>query len=135
MEFVPVVEVVEVDSVLECGGVILETAGGEDAFTGIVTVIVAADRGVQFFDVGFVELHARLLLDPVFELGVAGAVILDEIKCFLAIESETIQDHLVITFAAAWVARSEFAAGFERSFEPEAWQVYNTEGASGSGTN
>lgn len=135
MEFVPVVEVVEIHGILESRGVILQAARGEDAFAGIVTVIVAADGSVQFFDVCFIELNAGLLLHPVFELGVAGTVVLDEIEGFLAVQTEAIEDHLVVALAAARVASSEFAARFERGFQPQARQVQNAQRTCGSGTN
>jgi hypothetical protein len=86
-------------------------------------VIVAANRIVEFLDIGFVEFHTRLLFHPVFELRIARLVVFDEIEGFLAVETESVQDHLVEAFAAARISSGQFAARFQRCFEPKAWQV------------
>jgi hypothetical protein len=50
VEFLPVVEVIEADSVLGSMGVIGETIGAQDRLASFVVVIVTSDGGIQFID-------------------------------------------------------------------------------------
>ena len=113
----------------------MSSAEVKDALAGFVIVVVAADVAVQFIDGAFIELHAGLLLHPVFELDVGRAVVLDVIESGLAIEIERAEHHLVVTLAATRITGGQFAAGFQRRFLPEAGQVNNTERAGHAGTN
>lgn len=104
VEFVPVVEIVEIDGVAEGACVVLKAAGSENALASRIVMVVTANRGVEFLDIGLVQLRSRLLSDPVFELDVGGAIGLDVIDGFLAIEAKPIQNHLVVALAATGIA-------------------------------
>ena len=54
VEFLPVVEVVQVDGVVADGGFVGDAAGAEDALAGAVVVNVAGDGGIQFRDGGWI---------------------------------------------------------------------------------
>lgn len=129
MELVPIVEIVEFDGAAVVAGAVVQAARVEDSFASGIVVIVAANVAVDFVDGALVELHAGLLFHPVFKLDVGGLVILNVVEGFLAIEVERGEDHLVVAFAAAGIAGGEFAAGFERGFQPETGQMQNAQRA------
>jgi len=113
MELGPVVDVVQIHGVARSGSVIGHARRAADALARGVVVDVTADRAVKLIDVALVKLHAGLLLHPALKLDVARLAVFDVIEGFLAIETKTIQNHLIVTLAAARIASSEFAAGFE----------------------
>lgn len=113
MELIPIVEIIQVHRIFESRGVVLQPRRGEDVFASVVIMIIPADRGVEFFDIALIQLYPGLLLDPVLELYVAGTVVFEEIERFLTIQSKPIKNHLVVAFAAAWIASGEFAACFQ----------------------
>ena len=87
-------------------------------------MIVATDRGVEFFDRSLIQ-PGRVLLHPAFKLRVIRLVLFDVIDHGIAIEAKAIDHHLIVTFAGARISRGEFADVFEREFEPEPRQVQN----------
>src|SRR4051812_3830111 len=82
VESLPVVEVVEIDSVTRSIG---NTVGAEDFFAGAVVMDVTNDRAVELVDRSLVELHAGLALDPCFELRIGRLAGLDVIQDRVAI--------------------------------------------------
>src|SRR5688572_18333439 len=119
VEFFPVVEVVEVHGIARGVGVVRNAVGADDRFARAIVVNVTADRSIQLFDGRFVELHTGLLFNPVLELRIGWFLIFDEVDHGLALQAKRIEDHLIVTLADARVTRREFAALFERDFEPE----------------
>ena len=123
MEFVPVVQIIQIHGIAETAGAVVQPAGRENAFSRVVIVNVSLDRRIELFDVGFVQLYARLLLDPGLELNVVRFIRLNVVERFLAIEPQAVEHHLVVASAASGIARSEFATSFKGAFEPEPWQM------------
>lgn len=83
---------------------------------------VALNCGVELVDRAFVELGA-ILLHPGFELAIGRLALFDVVDHGIAVEAETVNDHLVVAFACARIARGEFADGLKREFEPKARKV------------
>src|SRR5439155_22951759 len=117
------------------GGVVGNATGAENRFTRRVVVDVAADGGIELFDGRFVQFHSGLLFHPALELGVGWARRFDKVNDGVAIESETIDHHLIVAFATARIARGELAARFEREFEPKPGEVHNTQWSGHARTN
>ena len=67
MELVPVVEVIEVDSVTRV--TVGETCGAEDLLAGFIGVNVSGDSRIELMDCFIVDLGA-VLADPFFALNV-----------------------------------------------------------------
>ena len=134
VEFGPVVEVVEIDGVARSFRIVLEIRGAEDRPAGFVVVIVTTDGCIELFNRSLVDLGARLLADPLFELTVCWALLGDVGHERIAIEIETIDDHLIETFAHGRVTGCEFAAGIKRDFEPKSRKVQNTQWSCDAGT-
>lgn len=131
MELVPVVEVVQVDRVAWFS--IGKASSAEDALAGVVGMDVADDGGVEFLDGGFVDL-APIVRDPLFTLDVGGFGG-DEGEEGIAVETEAVEDHLVVALAAAGVAFGELARRFEGGFKPKAGKVKNAERTGDSGAD
>src|SRR5437867_1243576 len=102
VEFFPVVEVVEVDGILRRGAVVWQAIGAEDGFAGSIIMDVTANAGIELLNGSFVHLGA-ILFDPGFELRVSRLAVFDEVDNGLAVETEAINDHLIIAFAGAWI--------------------------------
>ena len=135
MEFVPVVEVVQVDGVVADGAFVADAAGAADALAGGVVVVVTLDGAVALVDGGLVELHAGLFLQPCLELRVGGLAFRDVFLHRVGIQAECADHHRVVALADAGITGGELAAGFEGDFLPQARQVQDTERAGGSGTD
>ena len=74
MEFLPVVNVVQVDRAGEDAAVVGQAARGEDAFARRVIVAVAEDGEIMALDVGLRELLS-ILAHPGFELREVGLLL------------------------------------------------------------
>ena len=109
VEFVPVVEVVEVDGVAWV--TVGEACGAEDALAGFIGVDVAGDGGVELLDSFCIDLGA-IFADPLFTLDVGGFGG-DKCEECVAVDAEAVENHLVISCAAAWVAVGNLAGCFE----------------------
>lgn len=116
VESIPIVEVVQIHRVAERAIVVSETAGAKNPFSGIVIMIVTSDGGVQFLDIPFVQFNSGLFFNPGFKLSVVGLIVFDVIECFLAIQTQPVQDHLVVTLPGARITAGQFAARFEGNF-------------------
>ena len=112
MEFVPVVEVIEVYGVFEGASVVGQAVGAQDGLAGAIIVVVTADGGVEAIDRGFVEFRG-VLFDPGFKLRIGGFVLLDVVDGRIALEANAVEHHLVVAFAAAWITGGELAGTFE----------------------
>src|SRR5262245_35750459 len=79
MEFVPVVEVVQINRIGTDRAGVRDGAGFQDAGARVVIVDVARNGDIQLMNGSLVELHARLLLHPGFELRIRRLAVGDEL--------------------------------------------------------
>jgi len=113
MEFIPVIEIVQVHCVSECAIAVTKSARAKDAFARSIVVNVAFDGRVQFINARLIEFDAGLLFDPRLKLRVSRLVIFDVVDDGIAIQSKAVDDHLIVAFARAGITCGEFAARFE----------------------
>jgi hypothetical protein len=97
-------------------------------------VDVTLDSGIEFVDGAFVELGS-VFLYPTFELAIGGLALFDVIDQGITIEADTVDDHLVVALARAGITGGEFARGFEREFEPQAWKMQNAKRTGNAGAD
>lgn len=135
MEFVPVVQVIQINGIAEGRWVIWKSVCAQDALAGGVVMDVATDSAVEFVDRTFVELNAGLLFDPGFKLWIGGLALFDEVDDGVALEADAIDDHLIIALASARITWGELAGAFQRDFKPKAWEMQDPQGTSHTRTN
>ncbi len=135
VEYLPIVDVVQVDRAGERAAVIPQTARVEDALARRVVVAVAEDRQVVTLDVGQSELGQSHRFDPLLKPAVCGFETADERPEGFLFKAESLTGHRVEPCAEAVVAWCKFAGGFEAEFQPEAWEVESTEGTGDSAAN
>ena len=130
MEFLPVVEVVQIDRV---GGFsVRETHGGKDGLARLIGVLVTGDRGIQLGHRGGVELRC-VLGDEFFELHIGRLVFGNEGNQRVAVHAEGVEGHCIVAGAAVRVSVGELAGRTEAHFLPKAGNMKNSERACGSG--
>lgn len=132
MELSPVVEIVKINRVARSP--IGNARRAEDGTPGLIIVIVARDRAVQFLNRCLVEGGAGLIANPLLELRVGGSLLRNERNDRLPLQIEAIEDHLVKPVAYGRITVREFSARIERDLEPEPRQVQNAERSGDSGT-
>src|SRR6185436_1590042 len=108
--------------------------GAEDALASGVIVNVAHDGSVVLVDGRLVELHARLLFDPRFELRVSRFAVGDEFLNRVSVEAEGTNSHHVVALADAGVTVGEFAPRFEGDFKPKPREMNRTQRTCHTGT-
>ena len=91
-----------------------EARCAEDCASRLVVMNIAGDRSVELFDRLLIDPGAGLLANPLFELRIGRTFPGDERDHGVAIQTETVDDHLIEAVANRWVARCEFIAGVER---------------------
>ena len=124
MEGAPVVEIVQVHSAGIDGAVVWKSIGFENGVSRRVCVEVSEDGRVVFIDGCLVELHARLLLDPSFELRVGGFGLNKRTHGgFFEVKGR--QHHGVVPLANAGIIVVQLTLSFEGGFLPEPGQVKN----------
>ena len=133
VEFQPVVEVVQVDSVLRIA--VLQAVGAEDALAGGVVVVVAFDGGVQRTDRVGIELGTFLRLNPCLELRVGRFLAGDVVTNRVGVQAEAVDDHRVVAGTDSRVAVGDFAGCLEGNFLPKTRQVQHAQWAFGARTN
>jgi hypothetical protein len=119
MELGPVVKIVKTNRVVRSLVIIGKVRRAKDGTSGLIIVIVACDRVVQFVNGGFVEFGAGLLTNPSFELRVGGSLLRNEGNDRIPLQIEAIDDHLVKPMAYGWIAVRELSAPIEGNLEPE----------------
>src|SRR5690625_5142410 len=113
VEALPVFEIVEAYGVEDCA-VVLESASGENFPAIFVRVMVAGDAFVECLDGGLVKFGALLFADPLLERGV-GRFGFHEFGKRVVLDPETVENHLVETFADSRILTVEFSGIFERN--------------------
>ena len=83
---------------------------------------VTANRCVEFLDGSLIQF-CRILFYPGFELAIGRLVLFDVVDHRVTIEADTVNDHLIIAFTGAWIARGQLAGAFERELEPKPGQM------------
>lgn len=135
MKLVPVVEIVQIHRAGVAGAVVRQAARPEDALAGLIVVNVSPDGLVVFVESRLVEFDAGLLLHPRLELRIGRAAVRDELLDRVRAEAEGGAGHGVVALAQAGITGGEFAARFERAFEPKAREVKDAERTGNAGTD
>ena len=131
VEVLPILEVIEVYGVKDGSGV-GNADGLEDGSTGGVIVIVANHRSVVLIDGVIVERPPFLVQDPLLAFGVGRFAFLDVCEEGFALDTESVESHLVEAGTRGGVVAVKLAGGVERGFLPKTWQVKHAERASDS---
>jgi hypothetical protein len=134
IEFRPVVEIVEINSIAGSLFIIREARGRNDGATRLIVMIESADGRIKLRDRFFVDLGARLFADPLLELAISWTLLGDKRNNRIAIEIQTIEDHLIETLADGWVAGCEFSTSVKGDLEPKPREMQNTEWTGNAGT-
>src|SRR5437016_2690488 len=122
VEFFPIIQVIQIYSVFRGSAVIGQVVSAKNRFARRVIVNVTANRCVEFLDGSLIQF-CRILFYPGFELAIGRLVLFDVVDHRVTIEADTVNDHLIIALAGAWIACRQLAGGFERKFEPKAGQM------------
>lgn len=96
-------------------------------------MVVTNNSGVVCVDLGCVDGAAVLVEDPLLTLGVGRLVCLDVVEESFAVDTESVEGHLVEASSCCRVVRVKFTDGVEGSFLPEAWEVKDTERSGDTG--
>ena len=98
-------------------------------------MVITADCVVRSIDLTLWDRTAALRLDPVFELGIAGFVVLDIGHGCVAIDTEAIEDHLVEAGTAFGIVFGELTRSAQAQLGPETGKVDCTEGTGNTRTD
>ena len=132
MEFLPVVEVVQVDRIIRAG---LQAASAEDARLGVGVVVVSGDGIIQRANGVVAQRRAVLRRNPRFELRVRRFLVGDVAAYRFGIKAEARDYHAVVARADAGIAICDFAGRFEAHLLPQTRQMQHAQRAFGAGTN
>ncbi len=133
IDFAPIIEVIQVHCTAVHEAVVGETVGFENAIAGVVVVVVARDGAVALVNGGGAEFYAGLYLDPRLELRVGRPVNTNVVLHRPCVKAQGVDDHRIVPSADAGISGCQLTAGFEGDFQPEAWEVENSEWTSHSG--
>ncbi|MFN0128846.1 MAG: hypothetical protein ACKV19_19415 [Verrucomicrobiales bacterium] len=126
MERLPVVEVLQIHGILDGAGV-LDVVLAEDRFARRIVVDVAGDGRVELTHGLGVETAALLAEHPGFEFRARGPLVRDVAEELFAIETEAVEHHLVVSFAAGGIIVMQFAYSAEAGLLPETRQMENAD--------
>ena len=122
VEFFPIIQVIQIHGIFRGSAVIRQGIRAENRFARGVIVNVTANRGIEFLDGGLIQL-GRILFYPGFELAIGRFILFDVVNHRVAVQTDTVNDHLIITFPSAGIAGRQFAGAFKGKLEPKAGQM------------
>src|SRR5688572_19017787 len=110
MKLFPIIEIVQIDRVARRRSVIGKRVRRKNSFTRVIVMEVSSDRRVQLIDRSLVQPHTWLLANPGLKLRVGRTLLLDEINDRLTLESEAVDDHLIVAFSRSGISCGQFAS-------------------------
>src|SRR5947199_295962 len=113
MEFVPIIEIVQIDRIARSGSIIRNAVGAENTLASVVVMNISPDSAIELVDASFIELCTRLFFDPGLELRIARTLTLDKACHCVGLQTEGVQHHGVVAFADSGIARAEAPALFQ----------------------
>jgi len=132
VEFLPVVEVVQVDRV--GGFAVREAYFGKDGLPGFIGVLVADDCDVELGYVGLIKFRS-VVCDEFFKFNIGRLFRRNEFHERIAVDPEGVEHHHVVAGTAVRVTVCELVGCAEGHFLPKAGEVKDSEWAGSSGGN
>src|SRR5215831_18003366 len=134
VEFVPVVEIVQIDGIFRGGCAIRNCGRPQNTFSSVVIVVIPANCRVMFLDCGRCK-RFRVLLYPRLKLRIGRLVLLDEIFHCLLIQTQCCARHCIEAPTNARIPWRELTRRLERNLLPKTRKMKNPKWTGGAGAN